>query len=97
MLPALAAALVGRFSSFAITVGAALVIGILQSEISLFQPDIAGALDVSPASLTGLPQAVPLAHHPRRDRAVRVARALAAARRVARLPLPGSGRVTVAP
>ena len=41
VIPALAAALVGRFSSFGITVGAALVIGIVQSEISLFQPDIA--------------------------------------------------------
>ena len=49
VLPALAAALVGRFSSFAITVAAALVIGILQSELSLFQPDIADALDVSAA------------------------------------------------
>jgi branched-subunit amino acid ABC-type transport system permease component len=60
-IPALAAALVGRFSSFGVTVAAALVIGIIQSEISLFQPDIADALGVSAASLTGLIQAVPLA------------------------------------
>ncbi|HEY3001880.1 MAG TPA: branched-chain amino acid ABC transporter ATP-binding protein, partial [Kribbellaceae bacterium] len=44
VIPALAAALVGRFSSFGVTVAAALVIGIIQSEISLFQPDIADAL-----------------------------------------------------
>ena len=61
VIPALAAALVGRFSSFGITVSAALGIGIVQSEISLFQPDIADALGVSAASLTGLVQAVPLA------------------------------------
>ncbi len=41
VLSALAAALVGRFSSFGATVGAALVIGVLQSELTLFQPDIA--------------------------------------------------------
>ena len=61
VLPALAAALVGRFSSFGITVLAALGIGIVQSEIGLFQPDIAEALGVSAASLTGLVAAVPLA------------------------------------
>src|SRR5262245_26090739 len=60
ILPALAAALVGRFSSFAATVAAALAIGVLQSEISLFQPDIANAIGVSNASLTGLTEAVPL-------------------------------------
>ncbi len=43
VLPALAAALVGRFSSFALTVVAALAIGVIQSEISLFQPDLAHA------------------------------------------------------
>ena len=61
VLPALAAALVGRFSSFGITVLAALGIGIVQSEISLFQPDIAKAFAMSTPSLTGLAQAVPLA------------------------------------
>ena len=65
VLPALAAALVGRFSSFGITVGAALLIGVVQSEILLFQPDIAEWLDVSASSLTGLVQAVPLGDHPR--------------------------------
>jgi sulfate-transporting ATPase len=61
VLPALAAALVGRFSSFGITVFAALGIGIVQSEISLFQPDIAKAFGMSTPSLTGLAAAVPLA------------------------------------
>jgi sulfate-transporting ATPase len=93
VLPALAAALVGRFSSFAITVGAALGIGILQSEVSLFQPDIASAMDVSPASLTGLTQAVPLI-------IILLVAVLSGRLRpargesVARLPLPGSGRIT---
>ena len=96
VLPALAAALVGRFSSFAVTVAAALVIGALQSELALFQPDIAHALGVSDASLTGLPHAVPLliillvAVVSGR---VRPARGETAAR----LPLPGSGRVARVP
>jgi sulfate-transporting ATPase len=93
LLPALAAALVGRFSSFAITVAAALGIGILQSEISLFQPDIASAMGVSAASLTGLSQAVPLV-------IILVVAVLSGRLRpargesIARLPLPGSGRIT---
>ena len=93
ILPALAAALVGRFSSFAITVATALGIGILQSEISLFQPDIANGMGVSAASLTGLAQAVPLI-------IILVVAVLSGRLRpargesVARLPLPGSGRIT---
>ena len=53
------AALVGRFSSFGITVAAALVIGVLQSELSLFEPDIANAWHFSVPSLTGLPRPCP--------------------------------------
>jgi ABC-type branched-subunit amino acid transport system ATPase component/ABC-type branched-subunit amino acid transport system permease subunit len=93
VLPALAAALVGRFSSFTITVAAALGIGILQSEVSLFQPDLASAMGVSAASLTGLAQAVPLV-------IILVVAVLSGRLRpargesVARLPLPGSGRIT---
>ncbi len=93
VLPALAAALVGRFSSFGATVGAALLIGIVQSEISLFQPDIADWLDVSASSLTGLVQAVPLAiilGYMIVTGRSRLQRGEA----VARLPLPGSGRVS---
>ena len=96
ILPALAAALVGRFSSFGITVGAALAIGVVQSEILLFQPDIADWLDVSESSLTGLVQAVPLAIIlgymivTGRSRLQR-------GETVARLPLPGSGRVSLLP
>ncbi len=96
VLSALAAALVGRFSSFGITVGAALIIGVLQSELSLFQPDIANAWRVSAQSLTGLPQAVPLL--------IILVVAVASGRgRPARgetnatLPLPGSGRVARVP
>jgi len=96
VIPALAAALVGRFSSFGITVAAALVIGIIQSEISLFQPDIADGLGVSAASLTGLVQAVPLA-------IILVYMIVTGRSRlqrgetVARLPLPGSGSVSLLP
>jgi sulfate-transporting ATPase len=96
VLPALAAALVGRFSSFGITVCAALAIGVVQSQILLFQPDIADWLDVSEPSLTGLVQAVPLAIIlgymivTGRSRLQR-------GETVARLPLPGSGRVSMLP
>ena len=96
VIPALAAALVGRFSSFGVTVAAALLIGIIQSEISLFQPDIADALGVSAASLTGLVQAVPLAIIlgymiiTGRSRLQR-------GETIARLPLPGSGSVSLLP
>ena len=64
VLPALAAALVGRFSSFALTVVAALAIGVIQSEISLFQPDLAHAFGVSVPSLTGLTRSRAAHHHP---------------------------------
>jgi ABC-type branched-subunit amino acid transport system ATPase component/ABC-type branched-subunit amino acid transport system permease subunit len=96
ILPALAAALVGRFSSFAITVAAALGIGILQSEVSLFQPDLASGMGVSSASLTGLSQAVPLI-------IILIVAVLSGRLRpargesVARLPLPGSGRISNVP
>jgi ABC-type branched-subunit amino acid transport system ATPase component/ABC-type branched-subunit amino acid transport system permease subunit len=96
VLSALAAALVGRFSLFGATVGAALVIGALQSELSLFQPDIARAWRVSTASLTGLAQAVPLLI----ILVVAVASGRARPSRGetnARLPLPGSGRVARVP
>ena len=96
VLPALAAALVGRFSSFGITVAAALVIGALQSELSLFQPDIASTWHVSTQSLTGLPQAVPLLII--LVVAVAGGRARPARGEInARLPLPGSGRVARVP
>ena len=96
VLSALAAALVGRFSLFGATVGAALVIGVVQSELSLFQPDIARAWRVSTPSLTGLAQAVPLLI----ILVVAVASGRARPTRGetnARLPLPGSGRVARVP
>src|SRR5262245_11464997 len=96
VIPALAAALVGRFSSFGVTVAAALVIGIVQSEISLFQPDIADGLGVSAASLTGLVQAVPLAII--LGYMVVTGRSrLQRGETVARLPLPGSGSGSLLP
>ena len=96
VLPALAAALVGRFSSFGITVLAALGIGIVQSEISLFQPDIAKAFGMSTPSLTGLVEAVPLAIILLFMIATGRSR-LQRGETLARLPLPGSGRVSLFP
>lgn len=61
ILPALASALVGRFTSFGKTVVAALVIGVGESEISYYLNDIAKSVHVSALSLSGLPDAVPLA------------------------------------
>src|SRR4029450_11181912 len=87
---------VGRFSSFGPPVPAALAIGIVQSEISLFQPDIADALGVSAASLTGLVSAVPLAII-LIYMIVQGRSRLQRGEPVARLPLPGSGSVSLLP
>ncbi|MEZ5223724.1 MAG: branched-chain amino acid ABC transporter permease/ATP-binding protein [Ilumatobacteraceae bacterium] len=94
VIPALAAALVGRFESFQITVLAALGIGVLQSEISLFQFDIADLLGVDSQAVVGLAEAVPLVIilggvvASGRVRSVRGERA-------ERLPLPGTGKVNL--
>lgn len=60
VIPAVAAALVGSFTSLVATVAAALTIGVLQAELARFQPDIAGWLGIAQESLTGLPAAVPM-------------------------------------
>jgi ABC-type branched-subunit amino acid transport system ATPase component/ABC-type branched-subunit amino acid transport system permease subunit len=92
VVPALAAAFVGRFASFPITVAAAMLIGVLQNWTTLFQPDIARGLGVDQASLAGLPDAIPLA-------VIIIAMVLRGAARqkrsefLARLPLPGEGRI----
>jgi sulfate-transporting ATPase len=96
VLPALAAALVGRFSSFSITVGAALAIGVIQSELSLFRPDIADLFDVSEPSLTGLAQTVPLAIILGYTVVTGRGR-LQRGETISRLPLPGSGQVSLLP
>src|SRR5206468_4562082 len=94
VLPALAAALVGRFSSFPITVVAALAIGIVSAELSVFQADIGREVGVQSASLGDLPSVVPLL-------IIIVATALSGRARLqrgellTRLPLPGDGRVPV--
>ena len=94
VLAALAAALVGRFSSFGLTVVGAFVVGILQSELSLFQPDLAERFGVAQQSLTGLSQAVPML-------VIVVVTVFGGRARlargdvVARLPLPGTGRIPV--
>jgi ABC-type branched-subunit amino acid transport system ATPase component/ABC-type branched-subunit amino acid transport system permease subunit len=96
ILSALAAALVGRFSSFGITVAAALAIGVVQSEIALFLPELGDLFHVSPESLTGLPQTVPLV-------IILLFTVISGRSRMSRgdslvrLPLPGSGRVSVVP
>ena len=72
--------------------GAALLIGVLQSELDLFQTNIASALGVQVPSLTGLSQAVPLviilvvALTQGRSRLGRGEASI-------KLPLPGAGRV----
>jgi sulfate-transporting ATPase len=95
VLPSLAAALVGRFSSFTITVLAALLIGIATAELSLFQSSIASVVGLSQSSLGDLPDVVPLL-------IIIIATAMSGRARLqrgdvlSRLPLPGSGRVPVA-
>ncbi len=87
VIPALAAALIGRFASFGITVLAALAIGVVQAEI----PQLGYVKDHS-ESLAGLPTAVPVL-------LIVVVTALRGRSRLQRgeptqrLPLPGSGRV----
>jgi sulfate-transporting ATPase len=96
IIPALAAALVGRFSSFGLTVLAALTIGAAQSVLRVHLIDIADGFGVTQGSLTGLPDAVPML-------VIILATGMAGRTRLARgelvakLPLPGSGRVAVAP
>lgn len=96
VLPALAAALVGRFSSFGITVGVSFVIGIAGSELALFKPEIADLFGVDEASLSGLPQALPLLIIVVYVIAIGRGR-LGRGETSARLPVPGSGYVSVAP
>jgi ABC-type branched-subunit amino acid transport system ATPase component/ABC-type branched-subunit amino acid transport system permease subunit len=91
IVPALAAALVGRFSSFEITMGAAVVIGILQGELALFQGNLANALGVSYLALGGVAAAVPLVLIV----AITVVRGrgrMARGELLAKLPWPGDGR-----
>ena len=96
VLAALAAALVGRFSSFGVTVGAALAIGVVQSELLLYQPDIAKALGVGDTSLVGLAPSAPLliilgyTVISGRSRLIR-------GESQVRLPLPGSGMISTIP
>jgi ABC-type branched-subunit amino acid transport system ATPase component/ABC-type branched-subunit amino acid transport system permease subunit len=91
IVPALAAALVGRFSSFEITMGAAILIGILQGELALFQGNLANALGVSYLALGGVASAVPLVLIV----AITVVRGrgrMARGELLAKLPWPGDGR-----
>jgi ABC-type branched-subunit amino acid transport system ATPase component/ABC-type branched-subunit amino acid transport system permease subunit len=96
VISALAAALVGGFSSFGVTVGAALVIGVLQSELSLFSSNISGIFGFSQYSLTNIGEAAPLV--------IILVYMIAAGRSrmqrgetLIRLPLPGSGRISLIP
>jgi sulfate-transporting ATPase len=60
VIPALAAALLGRFASFPLTIAGAIFIGLGESFLQLYQNDIASALRVSSISLAGLPNVLPL-------------------------------------
>jgi ABC-type branched-subunit amino acid transport system ATPase component/ABC-type branched-subunit amino acid transport system permease subunit len=94
VVTALAAALVGRFSSFELTVGAAILIGIIQSELSLFQTNLGQFFGVSVLSLGGVSDAVPLL-------LIVIITVLAGRSRLARgdvvakLPSPGTGRLSL--
>ena len=84
VLPALAAALLGRFSSFGLTVAGALVIGAMQSDLSRY------------VHTTGVADSVPFLVIV----AVIVVGGRARPARgdiASRLPLPGSGRIAVVP
>jgi ABC-type branched-subunit amino acid transport system ATPase component/ABC-type branched-subunit amino acid transport system permease subunit len=85
IIPAMAAALLGRFSSFALTVVGAGIIGVLQAEITRF---------VHVDKLTGLSDAVPVL-------LIVVVTVIGGKSRLTRgdivstLPFPGSGRVKI--
>jgi sulfate-transporting ATPase len=96
ILPALAAALVGRFSSFTVTVGAALLIGVLSTELRVFQPDIARWFKTDPSNLGNLPDVVPLLIIVLAT-TLRGRSRLQRGEMLTRLPLPGSGRIPVVP
>lgn len=89
VIPALAAALVGRFSSFGITVGAALLIGVCQAVI----PQLHFVRDRSDGAFNGLPDAVPVLLIVLVT-AIRGRGRLQRGESMSRLPLPGSGRVS---
>lgn len=96
IIPALAAALVGGFRSFAVTVAAALAIGVVQSELRVYLVDIAEWFGVDQGSIAGLPDAVPML-------VIIIATVVAGRARLARgetvakLPLPGPGNVPLVP
>ena len=92
VFPSLAAALVGRFSSFGITLVAALGIGVITAELQLFQPDIARIFGTDAQTLQGLPDVVPVLIIILYTAFVGRAR-LERGATLTRLPLPGSGRV----
>jgi ABC-type branched-subunit amino acid transport system ATPase component/ABC-type branched-subunit amino acid transport system permease subunit len=93
VIPAIAAALAGRFSSFGVTVFAALGIGVISTELQLFSPDMARILGTDVSTIGALPQVVPLliivlvTVFSGRGRLQR-------GEIMARLPLPGNGRVS---
>ena len=60
IVPALAAALIGRFEFFGLTLVGALGIGAVQAEVSRYQPNIAGWFGMNVTTLAGLSDAVPV-------------------------------------
>ena len=85
IVPAVAAALLGKFSSFSMTLAGAAVIGILQTEITRF---------VTNPHLTGLPDAIPVLLIVAFT-VVGGRSRLARGEIISRLPLPGTGRVSI--
>ena len=88
VIPALAAALIGRFSSFGVTVFAALLIGVIQAEI----PQLGFVKHRIDGAFAGLPDAVPVLLIVLVT-AIRGRGRLQRGEITNRLPLPGSGRV----
>jgi len=92
IIPAVAAALVGRFVSLSVTVLAAIGIGVMQAELARYQPEIAEFFGFAQQSLTGLPAAVPMA-------VIIIVTVWSGSLRsargdlITRQPLPGSGRI----
>jgi len=96
ILPALSAALAGRFESFGWTVIAAFAIGAAQGLLSNYSVNIADFVDVSSSSLSWLPTVVPLVA----ILALTVARGRSRLQRgetQAWLPRVGSGRIPTLP
>jgi sulfate-transporting ATPase len=99
IVPAMAAALLGRFSSFSLTLVGAAIIGVMQTEIVRFKTDILDFIGVNHLinidKLVGLSDAVPVL-------LIVIVTVVGGRSRltrgdiISRLPFPGAGRVPIA-